>query len=593
VRFPRWLTGLLIGLIVLGIVFRFVNLNHKVYWHDEVYTSLRASGYTRSEIDKEIFQDREIPAVALQKYQRIKPESSAMDTVRSLALEDPQHPPLYFLMTRFWMQLVGEPFTAMFKSPISVTRSLAALLSLLALPAMYGLAWELFASHPIALLATTLIAISPYDVLFAQTARQYSLLTVMVILSSYLLLRAMRLFSAIGASSASAQRRAMQTPQTWRNWGLYALSLIVGLYTHPFFSLTIAGHIVYLVICLNQEPHYRQLRGSIFKFFVGAIAISLLAYSGWLVVMAVNSQRAIATTDWTRSAPSFNYLLKLWTLSFTSLFIDLDFGFYNRLTYLLRLPFLLLIGVSLYYLIKRTPFSTWLFVISSIVVPFFLLVIPDLVLGGKRSAVSRYLVSCYPGIQLVVAHFLASLLSSKQIYSGRSPVLVQAHSSYTLRPDRRRIWGTWLSRGVLAAIFLASLTSLTISALSFSWWNKDLSYANNQTAELVNKMSDPLVISDAGNDSTNTGELISLSYLFKEDVQLLLLKPSNFVKGQEFQAIVQNKSVVTFRPSGKLFQALEQTYGKLPQILAIERLWEIPVTSSHNTTSKQAIKKKD
>lgn len=592
-RFPRWLTVVLIGLIGLGVVFRFVNLNHKVYWHDETYTSMRASGYTRSEIDQAIFQNRAITATTLQQYQRIKPGSSPMDTVRSLAREDPQHPPLYFLMTRFWMQLVGDPFTSLFKSPLSVTRSLPALLSLLALPAMYGLAWELFAAHSIALMATALIAISPYDVLFAQTARQYSLLTVMVIASSYLLLRAMRLFQAIATSSASAQRHAIREPETWVNWGLYALSVAIGLYTQPFFSLTLIGHMVYVLACLSRDTAYRHQRWSIFKFFAGSVAIALIAFSPWIVVMAMNSQQAISTTDWTRTAPNFNYLLKLWILSFTALFSDLNFGFYNYWSYVLRLPFLFLIGVSLYYLVRRTKFSTWWFVVSSIAVPFLLLLIPDLILGGKRSAVSRYLVSCYPGVQLAVAHFLAIQLASKRIYSGRSPVFVQAQSSYTLRPNRRSIGQTWLSRGVLAIVVFISVLSLTISALAFSWWNKDLSFVNNQTADLLNKTTSPIMISDMGDDRTNTGELLSLSYLLKGDTPLLLLKSPDFVSTPEFQAIVQNKTAIAFRPSGVLYQNLEQTYGRLLQILTIERLWEIPVTSNNKPKTNEGIKKKD
>lgn len=80
-------------LLVLGIGFRFVNLGQKVYWHDEVYTSLRAAGWTRLEIDQEIFQNQIIPAPQLQKFQQLKPGSTATDTLHSLVVEDPQHPP--------------------------------------------------------------------------------------------------------------------------------------------------------------------------------------------------------------------------------------------------------------------------------------------------------------------------------------------------------------------------------------------------------------------------------------------------------------------------------------------------------------------
>jgi uncharacterized membrane protein len=592
-RFPRWLTVALMGLIVLGVVFRFVNLNHKVYWHDEVYTSLRAAGYTRAEIDQDVFQNQEIPAIALQRYQQIKPGSTAADTVRSLAVEDPQHPPLYFLMTRAWMQTLGEPLTAWFKSPLSVTRSLPALLSLLALPAMYGLAWELFASESVALLATTLIALSPYDVLFAQTARQYSLLTVMVILSSYLLLRAIRILQADTIHSSTSKRNVTRHLITWLNWGLYALSLTVGLYTQPFFALTMVSHAVYVAACYYWNPHWRKDGWLIWRFCFGAIATAILLFSPWLMVILTNWQRATATTNWTQVSPGLDYLIKLWILSFTAVFIDLDFGFENPLTILLRVPFLILIGLSIYQLCRRTPITIWLFVVVSIAVPFLLLAIPDLVLGGKRSAVSRYLVSCYPGIQLAVAYFLTTQLAMKRIYSGRSPSLTRQRTPYSLRSAPHHIWQSWFWRVLLALLVISSLVSLTASALAFSWWNKDLSFANHQTADLLNQKPNPIVMSDVGIDYTNTGDLISLSYLLKPDTPLLLLKSADFVGTTEFDQKVQEKTAIAFRPSPSLQEALQQKFGQSTQILKAERLWQVPTIPIQKPLKTENRNKKD
>jgi uncharacterized membrane protein len=565
IRFPLWLNWLLIGLLALGVVFRFVNLNHKVYWHDETYTSLRAAGYTRGEIDDQLFQNRVIDSSELQKFQRIKPGSTPIDTLRSLAVEDPQHPPLYFLMTRFWMQTLGAPLEWMFRSPLTVTRSLPALISLLSLPAIYALAWELFASHEIALLATTLLALSPFDVLFAQTARQYSLLTLMVIVSSYLLLRALRLTNAPPSNRLHHYRKPSPL---WHCWALYSFAAAIGLYTHPFFALTLAGHAAYVAIDGWILQGAGQLTTTL-KGFAGAIAGAIMLYLPWLVVMLLNAKRAFATTDWTQFSPGIDYLLKLWTLSFTALFFDLDFGFNNPWTYWLRVPVLLLILVSLYSLCRNTRPPTWLFVLTSIVVPFLLLAIPDLVLGNKRSAVSRYLISSFPGVQLAVAYFLATKLSMTTFYSGRSQ---QPASNTPLIP--------FLWRGILAIMLTGSLISLTVSAFSNSWWNKDLSYANDQTANVINQTLTPLIISDIGDDFTNTGDLISLSYRFNKPVRLLLVKDAEFITTPEFQATLQGNTAIAFRPSRKLQVKLEQTYGKLSSAPTIEKLWNIPPSDS-------------
>ncbi|MEG4293550.1 glycosyltransferase family 39 protein [Microcoleus sp. C2C3] len=516
----RWLMSLLAIGILLGIGFRFFELDRKLYWHDEAYTSIRAAGFTRQEIDDKLFQNRIVPAPELQKYQRIKPGSTEADTIRSLVVEDPQHPPLYFLMARWWMQQFGSSLTA--------SRSLPAILSLLSLPLMYALAEELFASNLAALLATALLALSPFDILFAQTARQYSLLTATVIGSSWLLLKAVRL-------------------RGWQNWACYSLAIALGFYTHPFFGLTLIGHGVFIIAyCFFVKK--TKLRGHVTnsQFFL-AVTAALILYVPWIYVLATNLGRASATTDWTRVSPGLLYLVKLWTLSFTALFFDLDCGFDNIWTYLLRLPFLLLIAAAIYKICPGTSSSTWLFILTSIFVPFLLLALPDIILGGKRSAVSRYLISCFPGVQLAVAYLLASNVKNQQ-----------------------RFWQV-----ILALVFTASIASCTVSAFSDTWWSKDLSYFNAEVAKIINKeaianrsIKDTIVISDRGNDFTNMGDVLSLSYLLDKDVRLILMSQS-----PDMEMLNKYSAPLVFRPSEKLRSALKQNQRRLEPILESGRLF--------------------
>jgi uncharacterized membrane protein len=514
---------LLTIVIILGIAFRFINLDRKVYWHDEVYTSMRAAGFTRGEIDEELFQNKIIPAPTLQKFQQIKPGSTVADTIDSLKVEDPQHPPLYFLMARFWMQNFGGSLTA--------SRLLPALLSLFSLPLMYKLAMELFNSQRVAWMATALLAISPFDILFDQTARQYGLLMTLVIGSSLSLLRSLR-------------------HSHWKNWTAYGISVALGLYTHPFFALTLIGHGVFVLLGRRNIETNRWIVAPVAQGinrwlgFGSAIALALLLYAPWIRVLSTNSQRAAATTDWARIPQPFSYLAKLWTLSFTSLFIDLDFGFNNPWTYLLRVPFVVMILGALYFVYRRTPRRVWLFILTSVFVPFLLLALPDLLLGGKRSAVSRYLISCYPGIQLAVAYLLAIGLTTGKAF--------------------------W--RGALAVVMTASVISCGTSALAETWWNKDLSYDNATVSRLVNAEAakNPVVASDIGDDFTNTGDLISLSFRLKDNVRLFLMsRPSNF------EAIAQEPEVLLFRPSNVMREAIAQKGWRLQMVSAPGRLWRL------------------
>ncbi|HEY9601692.1 MAG TPA: glycosyltransferase family 39 protein [Allocoleopsis sp.] len=592
-------------LLVWGVFFRFANLDYKVYWHDEAYTSLRAAGFTRQEIDREIFTNRIIPAQELQKFQRIKPGSTAADTIHSLALEDPQHPPLYFLMARFWMQTFGSSLTA--------SRMLPALLSLLALPFMYGLAVELFGSRLVAIVATALLALSPFDILFAQTARQYSLLTALVIGNSFLLLRALRLL-------------------TWPNWLLYSLGSAIAFYTHPMYALTVVAHGAYVLLlslplipigferdtysliapplargdggvpnAIEEKPigisspklqlldwkvwwkHSHQ-----FWKYLLAVAGALLLYSPWLIVIKSNYQRFSATTDWTRASVDLLYLVKLWILNVTCPFLDLDFGFDNVWTYLLRLLVIATIALAIYVVCRQTPRTTWLFILLTIFVPFLLLALPDLLEGGKRSTVSRYLISCFPGLQLAVAYLLANKI----------------------------IVGQWLWRGVTVLLITGSIASCTVSAFSDTWWDKDLSYSNAEVARLINadakrsnnllsanlsrtsstnfptksleekpRQTAPLVLSDIGDDFTNTGDLISLSYRLNQNVQLLLLnQPPNL------ELLHGYTETLVFRPSQRLFQAFKQQQIKLEKVSDPGRLWRIQIGTTNPDNSCGLVK---
>jgi uncharacterized membrane protein len=56
---------LIITLLAIGIFFRFVNLDRKIYWGDEVATSLMISGYTQAEMNQQLWNGRVISVEAL------------------------------------------------------------------------------------------------------------------------------------------------------------------------------------------------------------------------------------------------------------------------------------------------------------------------------------------------------------------------------------------------------------------------------------------------------------------------------------------------------------------------------------------------
>ncbi|HEY9663782.1 MAG TPA: dolichyl-phosphate-mannose--protein mannosyltransferase, partial [Allocoleopsis sp.] len=87
--------SLLVLLILLGITARFTNLGGKFYWVDEVFTSLRISGYTEQEVGTDLYQKTLFTVQDLAKYQAPGVGKSAIDTINGLATHEPQLPPVY------------------------------------------------------------------------------------------------------------------------------------------------------------------------------------------------------------------------------------------------------------------------------------------------------------------------------------------------------------------------------------------------------------------------------------------------------------------------------------------------------------------
>ncbi len=225
-------TFLILVVLALGILFRLADLGQHVFWHDETYTALRLSGYSVMEANADVFSGKLVSISDLMTYQQPNSDRGLVDVVRSLAVDDAQHPPLYYVMARLWVDSLGM-------SP-PILRLLSVLISFLSFPLMYWLCRELLAYSSAGLrtpvserlanvtgqYAIALLAVSPFQLLYAQEAREYALLTITTMLSSVLLLRAMRLRGV-------------------PNWGLYCLSLILGLYTNPFTVLVALGHGAY------------------------------------------------------------------------------------------------------------------------------------------------------------------------------------------------------------------------------------------------------------------------------------------------------------------------------------------------------------
>ncbi|MBE9163300.1 glycosyltransferase family 39 protein [Tychonema sp. LEGE 06208] len=536
----KWLGFLIIAVLAIGIFFRFVNLDGKFYWIDETYTSLRVSGYTEAEMLKEISYNKINSPSDLQKYQQVNSEKTLSDSLNSLATEDPQHPPLYYVLARFWAQWFGTSVTAM--------RSLAAVISLLVFPAIYWLAWELFESSAVAWMAIAIFAISPYHILFAQEARQYSLWTLTTILSSAALLRAMR-------------PEANQNP-IWlvSHWALYAVTAAMGFYTHLLFVCVAAAHAIYVALIAN----WRDIKTFI-AYYVAAL-IALIGFMPTLVNTVENLNQIRSTTVWAEQTNLLR-LVSRWAGSLSIAFFDIGIDGSASATQLaLIIPagiaILALVGYAIYFLCRQTPKRVWLMVLLLIATTAIFLALPDILKGGRRSANPRYLVPCYVGIQLAFAYLLSAKISNK--FDNLK---------------QQRLW-----KIVMVSLFCAGIISGGVSSGADSWWNKGSGWlrAELEVAAIVNSASNPLIISDA-----NIAYIMALSYRLQPQVKLLI-EPRCYTSCYKNQELARKKpepptipggfsELFLYRPSSNLRSAIgQQNYQINPAVSNVDlNLWKI------------------
>jgi uncharacterized membrane protein len=257
---PKPWRFLLITALVIGIFFRFANIDRKSYWFDEYMTSSKISGYTSTEWNNK-FNGQIISIEDFWQYLRPKPESNVIDAIKLLAKGDSKHTPLYFGMLRLWVDWFG--------SSVAAIRCLSAVLSLLVFPCLYWLCLELFHSSLVGWVAVALIAVSPFHVLYAQEARPYSLLTVTILLSSAALLRAIRL-------------------KTQLSWGLYAASLSLSIYTHTLSVFVAIVHGIYVVATYGV-----RLNKVVIAYLIATL-VGLLTFTPWLyfrVIQEINDPK--------------------------------------------------------------------------------------------------------------------------------------------------------------------------------------------------------------------------------------------------------------------------------------------------------------
>lgn len=454
-----WLLALAVA---LGITFRLVNLEQKVFWVDEVLTALRIAGYTRAEVTQALSDGRPRLPADLLAYQQIRPSRGLPEAMQAFQ-QSPEHAPFYFLLLRLWAELFG--------SSVLVLRSFSVVCGLLLLGAIYRLSGALF--NPLASqICLSLTALSPLFIAYAQEARPYSLWLLILSLNSLSLLRALR----------------HNQPSQWR---IYALTLTLSLYSSLLTVLVVLGQIFYVTnihvphVCATNatsehfKPHACYRRFGLSLFAAG------VAFLPWLWLVGRQWQTLQANTAWMRLPLDGLSKLIVWFYSVAILYFDVPVRTEPRWIAAAELGCAALVVALVGRAFLKNRGASARFVgCLALAVPLGLISL-DLLSDGRYSTAPRYLLPFHLGAQLAVAGWLSQLRSRPQ-------------------------------QSIIAFLVTLCLLSNLIHLNRSPHYLKSRSLYNPEIAAIINQQQQPLVISE----SQDTIDMLALSHLLRPETQI-------------------------------------------------------------------------
>lgn len=290
---------LVLSLVVAGVL-RFYNNIAVSLWHDEAFSALYISKYGWGEMMHRIILD--------------------------------VHPPLYYWVLRIWSYVFGHGILSL--------RSLSILLGIMTVWMGYLLVKKAFKNENWALVAAMLLAINPFQIQYALEARMYTLGTFLVLLSSYLLIKALE------------DKKAL-------SWIFYGIAVAACAYTHYFllFSLLAQG-LYWLYYCFkNYKLSFLKQRD--FLWGVSAYVLSAVLYIPWIPSFIEQNTR-VNSGYWIQAPDRWAVPGTIWKIMFGGEGI-------NRRV--LMLATVISIILAIYFVRKIKSQTKWL-IFLGLVIPF-------------------------------------------------------------------------------------------------------------------------------------------------------------------------------------------------------------------------------
>lgn len=383
-------------IVIIGISSKFYNLDHKLFWFDEVSTVQHTSGISDRHFPDLVPVD-EIKNISFyHDLYHLKKQHYTIGSQLKGLFSSTQLTPLHYSFLIFWYRIVGDDFIDY--------RLFSVFIFILTLPFLFLLAKKLFDSELAGWIVVSLYSISPFIHLFAQEARYYILWSFFLIVLHYFLLLAIQ-----------------YRKKRW--WIAYVIMAILAMYTSPFTGVIIFGHLVYVWF------FEKDLR----RPYAISLLFIILCYIPWIVSMYLNRSEIVSAMSWHSRNFHVDFIFPLMGQMFyfiSIFFFKIDYHNLSFTTppdftpgmivaFMLNFLVLILLIISFVYLFKKSGKKiTWFLVL--IILPGVLLFYSlDIAQDSITSWWWRYLIFNAAGIILVMTFLLFKKIERGNLfYSG-------------------------------------------------------------------------------------------------------------------------------------------------------------------------------
>ncbi len=515
--------------VIIGVTLKFVNIDNRLFWEDEMSTVMHTSGIPLSEYSGLVPLNEIRSITYFTDLVHLNKQDYTPGSQLKGLFTDTHLTPLHYVFLILWHRVAGDDFVSY--------RLFSVFIFIITLPVLFNLARILFKSKLAGWITISLYSVSPVFHLFAQEARYYMLWAFFIIVLHYLFLKVIA-----------------DNKLKW--WIAYAVTGILAMYTSVISGIAVFGHLAYIL----------AFEKKLVKTYSINILIILLCYLPWIYSMYINRHEIFEAMSWQINiehklniaeplmyqlmgfAHTFIYLVDWSQITSASDFILTPLVIISMASWTIMMA---LVIVAFIYFLRRSTKEIRYFLLLVVLPLMLFYYVLDIARNGWLSVIWRYHAISLVGIILIMTYFISrKILLGKLFYSG-----------------------------VYILLIISGIFSIFEISDSRCWMTRNDCLSIIEDARLFSDASSPLIITDFS--LKMGGFMVILAECGSENIDILYASPDiddvrKKIYGKEYS------EVFVVHSSDQLVQNLRSQFGEKMDSLEYKReipMWKINMTS--------------